>query len=200
MGFQTGSKLLSITSVLQIGMAPPPSTTLDILRKGSFIDKKVSQKHINWRKINEKRIIILTLLEKTSLFFKLKPRSIISITDLDETVSSAMMVIFPRSFLPTALLWSWRLSVKDRFFLVTICIGPKKRRGKNKHTANMMALAPKITIKPTIDGIWKDNKVFQIKSKLETISLVIRPCCFSDGKNWFNGPQQEQLGTQGVWK
>lgn len=35
-GFHFGFKLLSITSVLQIGTEPPLSTILDILRKGSY--------------------------------------------------------------------------------------------------------------------------------------------------------------------
>lgn len=38
-GFHFGFKLLSITSVLQIGIEPPVSTILDTLRKGSYTRK-----------------------------------------------------------------------------------------------------------------------------------------------------------------
>lgn len=78
-GFHIGFKLLLITPVLQIGTEPPLSTTLDILIKGSYKQKRKMRNfrngkqkkinvHLNREHVAEYRIC--TVLEKKSLLSK----------------------------------------------------------------------------------------------------------------------------------
>ena len=64
-----------------------------------------------------------TLLENRSLFSKLEQRNTISTTLLEATVSSAWTVSVPKFLEPPGPFLLWRLRVKLRLCLVTICSG-----------------------------------------------------------------------------
>lgn len=71
--------------------------------------------------INLTKEVALTLLENTSLFFKLLQRNVNSTTVLEATVSSARTVSVPIFLLLLRPSLFRRLRVRLQLFLVTIC-------------------------------------------------------------------------------
>ena len=126
-GFQVGLRSFFMTSVLQMGIWVPPSTNLEINKKGSCMtnkniaDTKTHDSHL----LAKKGKYPHTLFEKRSLFSKSEHRNVISTVVFELTHSSACTNSFPQ-------LWEWfdlavsslyRSNVNDRPGFVIICIG-----------------------------------------------------------------------------